>query len=76
MRLRNIFLMYLKARIMSWLTGTDITSYAYTRDMTQIGLATFSNGRMVISKPVIPETPPGVPGTMDGPPADPTPPTE
>ena len=76
MKLRNIFMMYLKARIMSWLTNTEITSFAYTRSMSQIGMATFRNGRMVVSNPVIPETPPGVPGTMDGPPADPQPPTE
>ena len=76
MKLRNIFMMYLKARIMSWLTNTEITSFAYTRNMNQIGLATFQNGRMVVSNPVIPETPPGVPGTMDGPPENPAPPTE
>jgi hypothetical protein len=75
-KLRNIFMMYLKARIMSWLTNSEITSFAYTRSMAQIGMATFRNGRMIVSNPVIPETPPGVPGTMDGPPADPTPPTE
>jgi hypothetical protein len=75
-KLRNIFMMYFKARIMSWLTNSEITSFAYTRNMSQIGMATFRNGRMIVSNPVIPETPPGVPGTMDGPPETPQPPTE
>lgn len=61
-------MMYLKARIVSWLGNSEITSFAFTRDMHQIGLATFRNGRMVDATPQIPDVPPGVPGTMDGPP--------
>lgn len=68
MRLRNIFMMYLKARIMSWISSSEITSFAYTRSMQQIGMATFRNGRMVDATPQVPDSPPGVPGTMDGPP--------
>lgn len=68
MKLRNIFWMYLKARIMSWLTNTEVTSYAFTQSMQSIGLATFRNGKMLVNNPVTPDTPPGVPGTMDGPP--------
>jgi hypothetical protein len=76
MRLRNIFLLYLKARIMSWLTSSELTAFAYTRSMSQIGLATFRNGKMADASPQVPDTPPGVPGTMDGPPETPQPPTE
>jgi hypothetical protein len=76
MRLRNIFLLYLKARIMSWLTSSELTAFAYTRSMSQIGLATFRNGRMADASPRVPDGPTGVPGTMDGPPENPQPPTE
>lgn len=68
MKLRTIFMMYLKARIVSWIGTSEITSFAYTRSMQPIGLATFNNGRMVDAAPKIPDSPPGVPGTMDGPP--------
>jgi hypothetical protein len=71
MRLRNIFWLYLKARIMSWLTSSEITAFAYTRSMSQIGLATFRNGQMMDASPQVPDAPPGVPGTMDGPPSPP-----
>jgi hypothetical protein len=75
-KLRTIFMMYLKARIWSWLTGQDTTSFAFTRSMQQIGLATFRNGKMMSAAPEIPDTPPpGTPGTMDGPPTA-APPTE
>jgi hypothetical protein len=76
MRLRNIFLLHLKARIMSWLTTSELTAFAYTRNMGQVGLATFRNGRLVPADVQVPDTPPGVPGTMDGPPENPQPPTE
>jgi hypothetical protein len=68
MRLRNIFWLYVKARIMSWLTNSDITAFAYTRSMAPIGLATFRSGKMMDASPQVPDAPPGVPGTMDGPP--------
>lgn len=68
MKLRNIFMMYLKARIMSWLSNSELTSFAYTTNMQPIGLATFRNGHMVSAEPKIPDMPPGTPGSMDGPP--------
>jgi hypothetical protein len=73
-KLRDLFWLYLKARILSWLTSSQQFAHVYTTNLMRINLAQFVNGKMIVSDEgqnvpdiVPPEwnTPPADPGTSD-----------
>lgn len=69
MKLRDLFFLYLRARIRSWIEMDTTVTYMWLNSMERCAVASFTNGRMDTTNSSFPNT---VPEGWDAPPEKPT----